>query len=155
MIDLPLAEFGIRQLHGRYIDATWRRDPAAFGACFTEDAHWHIAGFHFAGRPEIEAGFERLMVPSKRVLMFIGTPVLEIGEGGAAGRVYVTEYQKRRDDTAGRTLGCYDDHYVGEGQHWRFRSRRWHLLYRGPADFSDPFLDGPDAGPPSLLSGKS
>jgi len=147
MTEFVIADCGIRQLHARFVDAVWRMDAAAFAECFAEDAEWKIAGLHMRGRAEIGATFARLMATSARVLMCPGQPVLEVGEGTATGRVYITEYAKLRDGQTARTIGVYYDRYVGEGYRWAFRSRHWTLCYRGPADFSAPFLDCPDYGP--------
>lgn len=148
MIGLLAADFGIRQLHGRYIDAVFRKDTEAFAACFTGDAEWKIAGMHMCGREEIAEAFVKLSAAAERVLMFIGMPVLDIGEGTATGRIYVTEYVKRLDGGLMRTIGTYYDRYVGEGTDWRFLSRHWTLHYRGAGDFSEAFFHGFDYGPP-------
>lgn len=149
--DLFAADFGIRQLHGRYIDAVFRKDADSFVACFTEDAEWKIAGLHMRGRAEIARTFLKLTETAERVLMFIGMPVLDIGEKTATGRVYVTEYVKRLDGGMMRTIGTYYDRYAGEGTDWRFRSRHWNLHYRGAGDFSEPFFHGLDYGPPPAM----
>lgn len=143
MTDFLVADYAIRQLHARYIDAIWKKDVAAFSDCFAEDAEWKIAGMHVQGRAGIGSTFEKLISPSERVLMFIGTPVLDIGHRTATGRVYMTEYIKRLDGNGMRTIGAYDDHYIGDGLDWRFQSRHLQLHYRGPADLSEPFLDSP------------
>ena len=51
--DFMIAECGIRQLHARAIDTVWRKDAAAFAACFAEKGEWKIAGVHMRGRAEI------------------------------------------------------------------------------------------------------
>src|ERR1700756_1908090 len=91
MTDFVAAGGGIRQLHARYIDAVFRKDYPAFGDCFTEDAEWRIAGMVLRGRPEITGLLERLMDTFHRVLMTFRTPILEVGDGVATGRTYVTE----------------------------------------------------------------
>ncbi len=151
MIELLTAEFGIRQLQARYIDATWRKDGPAFAACWEEDAQWQIAGMHMRGRAEIAAAFDRLINLSHKVLMRIGTPTLDIGQGTATGRLYVTEYVKKLDGGSGTNIGIYHDRYAGEGVNWRFKSRLWNLVYKGPPDFSEAFLDCPDHGPPPAM----
>jgi ketosteroid isomerase-like protein len=50
MTDLMTAEFAVRQLHDRYIDAVWRKDSESFGALFAKGAEWKIAGMHLRGR---------------------------------------------------------------------------------------------------------
>jgi len=147
MTDVLVADYAIRQLHARYVDAAWRKDVEALMDCFTEDAEWKIAGMHLHGRDLIGRTFKNLISTSERILMLLSLPVLQIGEGTASGRIYVTEIIKRPDGTAARTIGIYDDRYVGEGLTWRFLSRHWTIAYRGPADFSAPILECPDPGP--------
>lgn len=148
MIDLLTADFAIRQLHGRYVDAVFRKDAAAFAACWAPDAQWHIAGRHFAGQNAIAEGFVSLAGYAERVLMMLGMPVLDIGTGTAIGRIPVTELIKRSDGGHTRTVGVYDDRYAGQGLDWRFAERRWTLHYRGPGDFSEAFEKVEDPGPP-------
>lgn len=140
MIDLVAADFGIRQLHARYVDALWRQDAEALARCYDEDGEWHIAGQHLRGRAEIAAAFARFVAPQERVLMRVGTPLLDIAGDIATGRLYVTEEVKKRDGSAARHIGIYEDRYAGEGAVWRFLSRSWTTLYRGAPDLSDPFL---------------
>lgn len=147
MTDLLTADFAIRQLHGRYVDAVFRKDVTAFAACWADNAEWFIAGRHFVGRDAIAEGFLALAGYAERVLMMLGMPVLDIGANSARGRWPVTELIKRVDGGHTRTVGVYDDCYVGSGLDWRFAERRWTLHYRGAGDFSDPFEVVPDPGP--------
>ena len=64
MTDVLIADYAIRQLHGRYVDATWRKDAAAFADCFAEDAEWKIAGMHLRGRAEIGATIQQVLLIS-------------------------------------------------------------------------------------------
>jgi len=147
MSNFVIAECAIRQLHARFVDAVWRKDSDAFANCFAEDAEWKIAGMQIQGRAEIGRQFSNLMSKSERAMMFLGMPILEVAQTTATGRIYVTEYVKMLDGSAARTLGVYYDKYVGEGDQWRFQWRHWNCYYRGPADFSAPFISCPDYGP--------
>ncbi|MGO9933700.1 MAG: nuclear transport factor 2 family protein [Steroidobacteraceae bacterium] len=148
MSDFPAADSAIRQLHARYVDAVWRKDFAAFADCFAEDAAWKIAGMHMRGRAQIQSQFAKFIAPSERVLMLLGMPILEVGNGTAIGRILVTEYIKLTDNRAARTIGVYYDRYVDQGDRWRFQSRHWNLYYRGPTDLSAPFYECEEYGPP-------
>ena len=151
------ADLAIRQLHARYIDAVWRKDEAAFTACFAPGAEWRIAGLHAVGREAIGEVFGRLIGPSVRVLMFAGMPCLQFSGATASGRVNITELVKRRDGESMRTLGVYYDRYraAGEGEardgEWLFTERHWHLFYRGPPDLSADMIDAPEYGPPPAM----
>lgn len=138
MSEPVVAEYAIRQLHARYIDATWRQDIAAFTSCFSEDADWKIAGRHVFGREAIGDTLTALLTGSRRVLMTISNLLLDIETETAAGRVLVTEFVKRTNGDAMRTIGSYRDRYICKGDIWQFQSRHWHLRYRGPMDLSAP-----------------
>lgn len=148
MTNFPLAESSIRQLHARCVDAVWRKDAASFADCFTEDGEWKLAGMHLRGRAEIKSGFEKFLAPCERIFMSLGTPVLEIGTGTATGRTLVTECAQHADGQVIRTIGLYYERFVEHNDRWRFKWRHWALHYYGPPDFSAPFLDTPEYGPP-------
>jgi len=153
MSDFIAADCGIRQLHARFIDAVWRKDADAFAACFAENAEWKIAGMHIRGRAEIGSLFGKLMAICARVQIIMGTPVLDVSAGTAAGRVNVTELAKMSDGTSAMTLGVYYDRYVEEGGRWRFQWRHFSLHYRGPIDLSAALVESPDYGPPPNMPG--
>jgi ketosteroid isomerase-like protein len=147
MTEFVVADSGIRQLHARYVDAVWRKDFNAFADCFAENAEWKIAAMHMHGRAQIGSLIARLLSGCERVLMILGTPILEVGQGTAAGRILATEFVQLKDGTSAMTIGVYYDRYVDEGDRWRFQWRHWGLHYRGPADLSAAFVDCPEYGP--------
>ncbi|MGE0284366.1 MAG: nuclear transport factor 2 family protein [Rhizobiaceae bacterium] len=155
MADFLAAECGIRQLMGRYADAVWRQDSAAFGQCWCEDAVWKIAGREAKGRAEIAAMFEASVAPSERVMLWAGIPVIELTPEGATGRVQVTELIKRRTGEGLRTLGLYYDHYREDNGQWRFARRHFNLYYVGPPDLSgEIYPDVLEYGPPPGMPGE-
>lgn len=153
MTDILLADYGIRQLHSRYVDAVWRQDSAAFADCFSKNGEWKIATLHMRGREEIGGTFGKLLGVCERVQLILGIPLLDIGEGTATGRIHVTELAKMKDGTSAITIGIYYDRYVEEDGAWRFSWRHWGLHYRGPFDLSEDFTECPDYGPPPGLPG--
>ena len=148
MTDFLVAETAIRQLHARYVDAVWRKDYAAFGDCFAEDAEWRIAGMILHGRAEITATLERLMENFHRVIMTFRTPIVTVGDGTASARTYVTEQNAFKNGRPGSTVGIYYERFVDQGDRWRFQWRLFQLHYLGPADMSGSFFEQPDYGPP-------
>lgn len=148
MTDVARAECAIRQLQARCVDAVWRKDAESFADCYTEDGEWKLAGMHLRGRAEIKSGFEKLTAPCERIVMFLGTPVLEAGPGLASARTLATEYVKNTDGQVIRTLGIYYERFVEHDNRWLFSWRHWTLHYYGPPDFSRPFLDSPEYGAP-------
>lgn len=147
MTDFVSAECGIRQLQARCIEAIWRKDAKAFANCFTEDGEWKIAGMHMRGRAEIEATFGKLLGLCERVHTQASTPILDVGDGVAFGRTYVSENAKLLNGQFAHTIGIYYERYAETPDGWKFTWRHWSLQYRGPNDFSAPFYDSPDYGP--------
>ena len=148
-----VAESGIRQLYGRYADAIWRKDITAFSDCFTENAVWKIAGRTVRGRTEIGGFFKMTLVPSERVMMWSGVPVLDVTGNIATGRTQITELIKRKDGSAKRTLAIYFDHFVESDGVWRFQWHHFNLHYLGPPDLSSSYLDCMEYGPPPAMPG--
>jgi hypothetical protein len=146
--DFIVAETAIRQLHARYTDAVWRKDYVAFGDCFTQDAEWRIAGMILRGRTQIVAALERLMPNFHRVLMTFRTPILEVGNGTASGRTYVSEQNGFKNGRPGTTMGIYYERFIDQGDRWRFTWRLFQLHYMGPPDLSGSFFQQADYGPP-------
>lgn len=151
MTNFVAAEAGIRDLHARYVDAVWRKDYAAFGDCFAEDAEWRIAGMVLRGRAEIESTLERLMGNFHRVLMTFRTPILDVGDGVASGRTYVTEQSAFKNGRPGTTIGLYYERFVRQSDRWRMSWRLFQLHYMGPADLTGSFFEQADYGPPPAM----
>jgi ketosteroid isomerase-like protein len=153
MTDFLIAESAIRQLHARCVDAVWRKDGDCFADCFTPDAEWKIAGMQLRGRDAIRTQFLKFVDPLERVLMKFGVPILQVGQGTATGRTYVTEQNKAKDGRTANTIGIYYEHFVDQGDCWRFARRHWQLHYIGPPDMSASFYDCIDYGPPPTMPG--
>jgi uncharacterized protein (TIGR02246 family) len=147
MTEFVVADSGIRQLHARFIDAVWRKDADAFAQCFARDAEWKIAGQHFRGRAEIGATIGKLLAACARVQIMAGTPLLEVGQGTATGRIQMTELARMADGSSAMTLGVYYDRYLEVEERWLFQWRHFALHYRGPVDLSADLVDSPDYGP--------
>lgn len=148
MNDFVVVESAVRQLHARYGDAVWRRDFEAFADCFTPDAEWRIAGMILRGRDEITEFMKKLMPRYQQILMTFRTPILEVVEGVANGKTYVSEQCALADGTSFNTIGIYYERFVDSGDRWRCTWRLFQLHYKGPADLSVPFFENPDFGTP-------
>jgi ketosteroid isomerase-like protein len=153
MSELVLAESGIRQLQTRYADAVWRKDFTAFGDCFAENAEWRIAGLVLRGRAECVKFLEDCMPQFDRILMTMQTPLLQIGDGFAIGRTYVTELNARKDRRPAFSIGTYYDRFVKQGDRWRYAWHHYQLHYLGPQDLSGRFFETKDYGPPFGMPG--
>lgn len=151
MTEFAVAEVAIRQLHGRYIDAVWRKDLEAFGDCFAEDAEWRVGGNILRGSAGA-VDFMRGVFPQfRRLLMTFRTPILDVGDGVASGRTYVTENSQFADGRPFAPIGIYFERFVDEGDRWRFKWRLFQTNYAGPPDLSGQFFDVPDYGPPPAM----
>ena len=148
MTDLAGAEAGIRQLQARYTDAVWRKDAEAFAACFSPDGEWRISGMALKGREEIGATIARILANANRVLISFRTPILEVGNGVAHGRTYVTEQCSWTHREPNTSIGRYYEHFVEQDGLWLFEWRLFQILYSGPADLSGEWHEQPDFGAP-------
>lgn len=153
MTDFLIVESAIRQLHARYVDAVWRKDPDSFAELFAADAEWKIAGMHMRGREQIRSEFAKFMRHVDRTFMIFGTPIIELGNGTASSRTHVREHNKFADGQTASTFGIYYERFVNEGDRWRFQWRHWNLYYIGPPDFSAPLYQVKEYGPPPGMPG--
>lgn len=151
MIDLAAADAGIRQLHARYTDATWRKDAAGFAECFTPDGEWRISGMVMRGREEIAATIDRILGRMNRVLFTFRTPLLDLSGGEVTGRVMIDEKVSWGDGSSNIAIGCYYERYAELDGRWFFSWRLFEPHYRGPPDLTGTWFDQPEWGPPPAM----
>src|SRR5262249_6692845 len=104
MCDFLRAECAIRQLQSPCADIIWCQDAKRCAECFTEDGEWKIAGLHMRGRAEIEAPFAKLLGLCEKVITTVGVPILEVGQGIATARTYVSENAKLKNGQTAHTI---------------------------------------------------
>lgn len=152
MNDFVVAECMIRQLHARYVDSVWRMDFDSFGDCFAEDCEWRIGGIILRGRDEI-VDYNRTLFTTKfrRLLITLRTPVLDVQGQTASGRTYFAAQNVLADGTPFAPMGVYYEHFIDEGDRWRFKWRLFQTLYTGPSDLSGEFHEQPEFGPPPAM----
>jgi hypothetical protein len=121
---------------------------AAFGDCFAEDAEWRIGGVVVLGRTNIVTHMNNVFAKFKLILVTTRTPILDVGNGTASGRTYLTEHGIFADGTAIAPIGIYYERFVQQGDRWRFAWRLFQTKYVGPADMSGAFYDNADFGAP-------
>ena len=129
-------EMAIRDLVARYADAVNRRDADAWVALWARDCEWHILGNPMTGRDDVLALWRSLMEGFSFVIQVIYSGTIELDGDEATGCWYLCEIWKGPDGSAGMTVGVYRDRYVREEDMWRFRRRRFDILYMGPPDLS-------------------
>ncbi len=124
----------LRALVGRYCDAVTRFDVEAFADTWALDAVWHIPGGEaLRGREAIAERYAEIRALYSLCVQEILSSIVD-PEGRA--RWYVRELQWREGAEGSQLIGVYDDSFSGEATSPRFASRRFTLLYRGPADLS-------------------
>ncbi|GIX30131.1 MAG: hypothetical protein KatS3mg124_0603 [Porticoccaceae bacterium] len=147
MDELIAADFAIRQLYARFVDAAWRQDGAAYAELFVPEGEWKLAARHFRGRDEIAGAFEHLLGFARKVHVVVGQPLLQVAGDEALARTPCTEFTKMPDGSGVLAFGIYHDRFVRRDGQWRFRWRHFSLHYRGPADLSADLVGSPDYGP--------
>jgi SnoaL-like domain len=151
MTSLAEAQAGIRELHARYSDATFRKDYDAFAGCFAPDAEWRISGRVFRGPGEVREAIATIMDKFIRVLITFRTPILNVGDGLASGRTWVDERCAWKNGDTNVAIGLYYEHFALAGDRWLFSWRMFETHYRGPPDMTGEFFDHQDYGPPPAM----
>jgi len=144
-------EAGIRQLHARYTDAVWRKDAAAFAACFASDGEWRISGMVLTGRMQIEQTIAAIFAKMHRVLITFRTPLLDISGGAITARTMIDERVAWTDGNTNVSIGRYYERFVEEDGRWLFAWRLFELHYRGSPDLTGDWFEHPDYGPPPAM----
>ena len=151
MTEFHVAECAVRQLHARYGDAVWRQDLEAFGDCFAEDCEWHISGRVFHGRTRIMDFMSGIFPMFRRILFTLRTPILEVGDGVASARTYVTEQSVLANGQPLFSIGTYFERFVDQGDRWRFSWRLFQSEYAADPALTGPFYANPEWGPPPAM----
>lgn len=150
-MDPMKAEFEVRQLHARYSDAIFRKDAESVGALFAENGEWRVGGQIVKGRENIVSFVRGVFPQFARIMMTFRTPVIDVTGGQVTSRCYVTENSQFADGRPFGPLGIYFDRFVEVDGSLLFSWRLFQTQYAGPPDFSAPFLDVKDYGPPPAM----
>jgi ketosteroid isomerase-like protein len=121
-------QLAIRALNDAYCDAIFRRDPADWGANWTEDARWNLMGEDIHGRANIVAVWKDAMGNFSFVAFFAQMGALRINGDLAEGTVYTHELLENADGSISRPVGRYDDLYARVDGRWLFKERRYNFL---------------------------
>ena len=146
MPDMIQADFGIRQLHARFVDAVWRQDADEFAACWTQDGLWKIAGMEVRGRTALVDACRMMLGRCQKIHLICGLPILEAAGDGVIGRINMTEFTTMPDQSSAMVIGWYHDRYAEEEGRWRFATRHWSFKYRGPPAMGGEYFDTPEYG---------
>jgi len=128
----PADELAIRELNAAYADAVMRRDPEAWSALWAEDSRWYFLGEWIEGRDNILARWRDAMSGFPVVFHQITSEQIAVSGDTATSRVYLAEEVITTGQLSLRFIGVYDDICKRLDEGWRYRSRRFALIYQGP-----------------------
>ena len=134
-------QYGVQNLIGRYCEAVLRADPSLFGDVWATDAQWIVPReTPTVGRDAIVEVFTRLRSGYRLCVQEVLSGVVEVEDTAppdrASGRWQVRELRWHADGTGSELIGVYHDAVVLEDDVWRFASRRFELVYRGPVELT-------------------
>lgn len=126
-------ELAIRALVARYADAVHDRSAEQWGATWSTDGVWEIAGQTITGRDAIVQFWQEAMARFPFAMLMMGSGEIWLDGDTASGRWYLTEYTRDSNGEGWMTLAAYIDQYrrSPEGA-WLFTRRRYDIRYIGP-----------------------
>jgi ketosteroid isomerase-like protein len=137
-------ELAIRDIVASYADAVIRKDADAWRETWAEDATWIVGGRVTEGREAVVAQWIGLMSLFEFIAQYPQHGRIQVDGDRATGRWYVNELGRPHAGEPNLTMGVYHDTYARLAPGWRFRRRRFDLLYVGAPDLSGqvfPFRD--------------
>ena len=137
-------ELALRDLVARSADAVVRFDEKAWIEGWAEDARWILGGSAAEGRDAILSRWLTVMGMIDFVAQLPEYGMLDISGDRGTGRWYVTELLWFKGGNPARTLGVYHDEYLRVDGTWRFKQRRFDVLYTGAPDLNGQTFPYPE-----------
>jgi hypothetical protein len=113
----------VRELFGRYGDASWRGDREAWVACFTEDGRWASHLFDCRGRAQLLATWDDLWKNWTSVAFLSEIGSIEVNGDRAKVRSYAREIVQLKSGGVFKLAGHYADDLQRVKGEWLFASR--------------------------------
>lgn len=134
-VQAVLDRLDLLALPGQFTDAGMQGDYDRFASLFTEDGVWHIPAIdvRLVGRDQIRSGVQRLQATWEYFVQTVHPGSVRVEGDAAAGRAYVAEFGRRRTGESHLNYAAYHDSYLLTPQGWRFRERRYEVLYVDPS----------------------
>ena len=128
----------IEELAQAYGDAVMRRDAEAWANTWAKDGKWDLSREMdpVAGRDTLKGFWTQVMEGYPFVVHHVQPAVVEINGDNAKTRFYVTEQIRDAEGNCFRVEGVYNDDVVRTDEGWKFKYRRFDVMYRGPLDLS-------------------
>jgi len=127
-----LDQMAVRELNAAYADAVMRRDPDAWSSLWVEDGRWYFLGEWIEGRENIVGRWRDAMSGFPVVFHQITSEQITVSGDSAQSRVYLAEEVVTTEQVSLRFIGVYNDICTCLDEGWRYRSRRFDLIYQGP-----------------------
>ena len=129
MTDNHIADtFAINALIAAYGDAVSRRDAAAWGATWGEDARWVLMGHEVKGRAGIVGLWQGAMAQFDAVSFIASPGPITLAGDRATARTQTHEVLRTTEGTIRRVAGIYEDEFVRTAEGWRFAARDFSVL---------------------------
>jgi hypothetical protein len=113
----------IRELYGRYGDASWRGAREDWVACFTKDGRWVSHLFDCRGTAQLLETWDSLWKDWQGVAFLSEIGSIDVMGDRAKVRSYAREIVQLKSGGIFKLAGHYDDDLVRENGEWLFASR--------------------------------
>ena len=115
----------IRELYGRYADASWRGDREDWVSCFTDGGRWTSHLFDCTGKDELRETWDELWADWSHVAFLSEIGSIEVDGDTARTRSYAREIVQFRNGGIFKLAGHYQDELVRLDGVWFFSSRAY------------------------------
>jgi uncharacterized protein (TIGR02246 family) len=135
----------IQTLAQVYADGVMQRDAEIWGSTFTEEGEWYLPGMDdpIKGRENLKVFWSQVMAGYPNVLHWVQPGIISVEGDTATARFYVQEHIKDAEGNSFRVAGVYNDVLGREDNAWKFATRRFAAMYRGPVDMSGDWVGYP------------
>lgn len=122
----------IRDLPLKYCHYVWKKDIPAIVGLFTGDGEFDAGGAQLAakGRAELLKAYKQGLELDPRP--YIHNHVIELHSSTRATGACYLDLRATQNGKSMIAAGYYDDVYKKVGNDWKFRSRKFHILYWVP-----------------------
>lgn len=124
----------IRDLYGRYSDASTRGDVEDWLSCFTPDGQWNSHLFQCAGAAELRAQWDALWANFEKLGFLSEVGSIEVAGDAATCRSVAREVVRLKGGGLFKLIGRYDDVVVRKGGEWLFARRDYQPLVEEPPE---------------------
>lgn len=119
----------IRELYGRYADASWRQAKQDWLDCWTEDARWNNPpAFECTGKAAIARQWDQIWADFSDLAFLGEIGSIEVTGDQARARSLAREIIRLKSGGLFKLAGAYEDWLVRVNGEWRFTRRDYRAL---------------------------